>query len=113
MALDTCLSGERVTNTRLLLIEYSDGGVKKELRIQDNIAAWWKKLAPFLGFEVHDIQNIEQSKFFQTDSCATMMLSSWMTRDPDCTWRKLILSMRKARIGSAADLAKALRNIVQ
>ena len=109
-----CLSGERVKNTRLILIEYIDGGVKKELRIQQLIAPKWKKLAPFLGFGGEEIETIEQSKFYQGELCTDSMMQTWMTRDPNCTWRNLILNMKKAQlVNPAEDLAKALRNIVQ
>ena len=114
MALDTCLSGKRVTNTRLLLIEYSDGGVKTKLHIQQEIAAEWIKLAPFLGFRPARIKTIKQSNSFKDELCAGDMLSIWMRENSECTWRNLILNMRKAQLSTAADdLAKALRNIVQ
>ena len=113
MALDTCLSGERVTSPLLLLIEYSDGGVKKKLHIQQEIAAEWSKLASFLGFGPPRIKTIKKDNSSEEESCGEM-LSIWMRENPECTWSNLILNMRKAQLSTAADdLAKALKNIVQ
>ena len=102
-----------MTSTGLILITYNDRGVEKKLRIKKEIAPKWNELASVLGFSDGEIQSIRMSKQHQEVPCAENMLMTWMQRDEDGTWRKLILNMRDVELGSAAaDLAKALRNKV-
>ena len=102
-----------MTSTGLILITYNDRGVEKKLRIKKEIAPKWNELASILGFSNSEIQSIRMSNQHQEVPCAEKMLMTWMQRDEDCTWRKLILNMRDVELGrAAADLAKALRNKV-
>ena len=100
-----------MTSTGLILITYNDHGVEKKLRIKKEIAPKWNELASVLGFSDGEIQSIRMSNHHQEVACAEKMLMTWMQRDGDGTWHKLILKMRDVELGSAAaDLAKALRN---
>ena len=106
-------SGEQVKSGYLLLIKYNDNGVERKLRIKKQIAQKWEDLATLLGFSNAEIASIRKSNHYQDDVCPGRMLEIWMERDEDHTWRKLILEMKEAELGSAArDLAKALRNRV-
>ena len=102
-----------MTSPHLILITYNDRGVEKELRIKREIAPKWSNLASVLGIPDSEILSIKKSNHQDEEECVDSMLKKWMQRDEDCTWRKLILNMRKVQLGSAAaDLAKALRNKV-
>ena len=104
-------SDEQVTGGYLILIKYNDNGVEEKLRIKKQIAPKWGDLASLLGFLDPVKDTIRNSNHYQDDACTDRMLTTWMEKEENHTWRKLILGMREAELGSAApDLAKALRN---
>ena len=106
-----CFADEKVKSALLVVIYYNDGGIRKELRIKDEIAAKWGNLATLLGFGDAKKQTIQSGSFYQDDKCTTKMLEEWMRIEVHHTWRKLILEMRKVELGTPAEnLAKALRN---
>ena len=103
---------ESVTGRMLIYIAYRDSsGKKKELRIKRQISPKWQDLARCLSFSNADVENIEDSNSHKSERCTDKMLSTWISRDVDHTWRKLILKMREVDLGSAAAvLTEALKN---
>jgi hypothetical protein len=111
--LDDAVFDEQVKGGYIILIKYNDNGSEKKLRIKKQIAPKWGDLASLLGFLDAEKDTIRISNHYKNEVCTGRMLEIWMAKDEDHTWRRLILGMREAELGSAArDLAKALRNRV-
>ena len=99
---------ERVDVIKLNLIKYNDGTGEKQLRIKEEIAPYWRKLAPHLGFRPANIEVFAQSQTSVDD-----MFFKWLHIDPNCTWRTLIMKMCDAGLTVAAeDLKVALCYII-
>lgn len=104
-------SGEKVTGSKLIVIKYDDN---KVLRITNEIAPEWKKLATLLGcFTSGSIEGISKSVQHDPRDATEKMLREWMMKDVDHTWRKLIQKMRDVELlmTAAAELTYALRHI--
>ena len=98
----------------LLVIYYKNKeGIQKELRINKEIAPNWSNLATALKFSNTERAIILKKNFHVPDDCTDNMLTDWMAKEVNHTWRKLIQAMRNAWLHAPAEnLAKALRNKV-
>ena len=100
------VTGKRVDTRILDLLKYNDGTGEKELRIQQQIVPQWIKVAKQLGCSSALIQTWSQSGPQQATEA---MMTEWSNRDTEQCWRKLIVKMKDAGLGTpAADLKHAL-----
>ena len=99
------------------LIKWEDeNGVKRELRIYSKIAHRWRQVATRLGFELGEIESVEENHH-RNDSRITAVLRQWFEnarslpnagRYPK-SWQGLINLLEDAELGEVAEkLKKAL-----
>ena len=99
------------------LIKWEDeNGVKRELRIYSKIAHKWRQIATRLGFELGEIESVEENHH-RNDSRITAVLRRWFenarslanaSRYPK-SWQGLINLLEDAELGEVAEeLKKAL-----
>ena len=92
---------------QLDLIEYKD----KTLKVIDQSAAKWERLATRLHFESHDVSRIRKDYHLRSfDACQTVLIE-WLDgrgRQPT-TWGTLIKALKEADMSElASDLELAL-----
>lgn len=77
---------------------------EKELRIKEEIGLKWKDLAMQLGFKSARIETLAQSHTPTHD-----MMTDWLQKDPQHSWKKLIEKLNDAGLKAlATDLKCAL-----
>ena len=99
------------------LIKWEDeNGVKRELRVYSKIAHKWRQIATRLGFELGEIESVEEN-CHRNDSCITAMFRRWFENVrslPNAgsypkSWQGLINLLEDAELGEVAEeLRKAL-----
>ena len=94
----------------------NENGVKRELRIYSKIAHKWRQIATRLGFELGEIESVEENHH-RNDSRITAVLRRWFEnarslpnagRYPK-SWQGLINLLEDAELGEVGEeLKKAL-----
>lgn len=81
----------------------------QRLKIIQEMAASWHKLATFLEFEDAIVQTIQRDKLGSCEECCRETLRRWL-REEACrpvTWERLIVALDDAEKG---ELAEQLQN---
>ena len=99
------------------LIKWEDeNGVKRELRIYSKIAHRWRQIATRLGFELGEIESVEENHH-RNDSRITAVLRRWFENARNLSnanrypksWQGLINLLEDAELGEVAEeMKKAL-----
>ena len=77
-------------------MKYKEGGRDKYLRIKEEIAKYWKFIAPFLDITQARINIIEKAHGCDPVGATNDMLVYWTVTDSRYSWRKLLFAMREA-----------------
>ena len=77
-------------------MKYKEGGREKSLRIREEIAKYWRFIAPFLDITRARINIIEKAYSCDPVGATNDMLVHWSVTDTKYSWRKLLLAMREA-----------------
>ena len=91
----------------------NDSGIVRELRIYSKVAHKWKQIATRLGFELGEIESVEENHH-RNDSRITAVLRRWFenarnlpnaNRYPK-SWHGLINLLEEAELGEVAEEVK-------
>ena len=96
------------------LIKWEDeNGVKRELRIYSKIAHKWRQIATRLGFELGEIESVEENHQ-RNDSRITAVLRRWFENAKNLananrypkSWQGLINLLEDVELGEVAEEVK-------
>ena len=99
-------AGEVPTLSDMSLMEWTENGKEKELRLLQLVAPQWKDLGTDgFGMQGHELQILED-KFSVVESCRNLLqkfVRSGSTKIGMPSWRGLIKALNKAQLKDAAD----------
>lgn len=86
-------------------------GVRKLVRIIDEIAYKWDDVAIALGFDWPAIERIRRDTFYQTQKATVKMFTEWLDDNNDLrnpvSWSTLIECLREAELAETAQLLES------